>query len=306
MTSSERSILIIANPASNRGKGGRLATAVAEELTQHGLRVEVRYTTGSGDAASFTAEALADSAAGFTCIAACGGDGTVQEVASVLADARLKGRPDCPALGVIPAGRCNDFARALGINRDPVAIAEILGTGQPCPIDLGRANGHYFCTVATMGIDAEVSSYVDSMTLPLKGTAAYLYGAVRVLMSYRAQPVKLEGDFGVLEGPIYMASTANTACYGGAIQVAPGASPTDGLLDVCVVAPLSRLRALRLIPVLMKGRHAAEPEVQLLKTRRLRITTNTPSELWADGERLTTTPAELEVIPGAVEVLLPR
>ena len=303
---SERSILIIANPASNRGKGGRLAAAVAQELTQRGVGVEVRYTTAGGDAGSFTAEALADSTCKFTCVAACGGDGTVQEVAGVLADARLEGRQACPALGVIPAGRCNDLARALNINRDPATIADILSTGRPSPLDLGRANGRYFCTVATMGIDAEVSSYVDSMTLPLKGTAAYLYGAVRVLLRYQAQVVKLEGDFGVLEGPLYMASSANTACYGGAIQVAPGASPTDGLLDLCVVAPLSKLRALRLIPVLMKGRHAAEPEVKLLKTRRLRITTDTPSELWADGERLTTTPAELEIVPGAVEVLLPR
>ncbi|HNQ23874.1 MAG TPA: diacylglycerol kinase family lipid kinase [Phycisphaerae bacterium] len=301
-----RNILLVVNPAAQRGRGARLGARVAARLREMGARATVRPTAARDDARRITREAVANRSERLDCLAACGGDGTVQEVAGALADARLSGMSDVPALGVVPAGRCNDFARALGIDRDVESVATTLAHGCRVPVDLGRANDHYFCTVATLGIDAEVSRFVDEMRMPLSGTAAYLYGTLRVLLRYRARQVRLEGDFGTIDEPLFMATTANTACYGGAIHVAPGASPTDGVLDVCVVGPLSKRRALRLLPTLLRGQHTGEPEVRLMRTRQLHVTTPEPSELWADGEPLAHTPVHLEAIPGAIDMLRPR
>jgi diacylglycerol kinase (ATP) len=231
-------------------------------------------------------------------------------------------------MGLAPAGRCNDFARGLGVGTDPVDIASTLADGEPRAIDLGRLNGRYFCTVATLGVDAEVSSYVDTMRMPLRGTAAYVYGALRVLARYRANHVRITGDFGVIEQAVFLASSANTASYGGAIPIAPDASPLDGELDLCVIDRVTRLRAFALLPIVMMGRHTSRPGVRFIRAKRFNISATEPKEtgrrgsrarsttgtvdagpaleIWADGERIGSTPADVEVVPGAIRVLLPR
>ncbi len=116
---------------------------------------------------------------------------------------------------------------------------------------------------------------------------------------------KITGDFGVIEQPIFLASTANTSSYGGAIKIAPRATPTDGQLDLCVIEAVSRLRALTLLPTVLAGRHCSQPEVRFIQTTRLTIDATEPLDLWADGERLGHTPATIEVAPGAIRVMLP-
>jgi len=293
------SFVIIANRTSGRGRNADLAETVAGLLRQDGRKAEVRYTSSHGDGERIAREIL-DRAASGSCIVACGGDGTVQEVANAVAgDARGV------LFGLAPAGRCNDFGRALGVRGDANAIADVLLHGDPRPVDLGRVNGRYFCTVATAGVDAEVSDFVDRMKMPLRGTPAYLYGAIRVLMGYRCKSMRLEGDFGIIERPMLLASSANTSSYGGAIKIAPDACPTDGLLDICFVDQMSRFAAMRLLPTLLSGRHGERPEVHFARTKRMTIQTDTPMTLWADGERVASTPATVEIVPGAIRVMLP-
>lgn len=299
-------MLIIANPISGRGRVSRTSATVTELLRSQGVEVEVRHTAASGDAERIAREAMASGTRPLQCVVACGGDGTVQEIANALADARPSLGDSCPALGLAPAGRCNDFARAFRISTDPAAIADVLLNGRALPTDLGRVNGRYFCTVATAGVDADVSSFVDTMRMPLRGTLAYLYGAIRVLIRYRPYDMTITGDFGVIEGPMLLASTANTSCYGGAIRIAPDADPTDGFLDLCVIDRVTRLRAITLMPTLLAGRHGRCPAVHFLRTQHLTIESRRPLELWADGEHIAKTPATIEVVPAAVRVLQPE
>ncbi|MFH1108681.1 MAG: diacylglycerol kinase family protein [Planctomycetota bacterium] len=298
-------MLIIANPTSGRGRGGRTADAVAGILRAHGVDVTLHCTTASGDAERLTHAAVADGAQRPNCMVACGGDGTIQEVANALAEAQSALGDACPALGLAPAGRCNDFARAFGIPTDPRIIADVLLHGRAVPTDLGRVNGRYFCTVATAGVDADVSSFVDTMRMPLRGTPAYLYGAIRVLIRNRPYEMKITGDFGVIERALLLASSANTSSYGGAIRIAPDADPADGRLDLCIVDRVGRLRAIALIPSLLAGRHSRCSAVHFLRTRRLTIESPRPLELWADGERIARTPATIDVAPAAIRVLRP-
>lgn len=298
-------ILIIVNPISGKGRGSHTADSVAELVRRQGVDVEVCYTAAAGDAERIAREMVASGTHPLRCIVACGGDGIVQGIANALADARPSLGDSCPALGLAPVGRCNDFARAFRIPTDPAAIADILVNGHALPTDLGRVNGRYFCTVATAGVDAEVSSFVDTMRMPLRGTLAYLYGAIRVLIRYRPYDMTITGDFGVMEGPMLLASSANTSCYGGAIRIAPDADPGDGQLDLCVVDRISRLRAIALIPALLAGKHGRCPAVHFLRTQRLTIESRHPLELWADGECIARTPATIEVVPAALRVLQP-
>lgn len=276
-----------------------MAEAVAEILRRDDRRVEIRRTAAHGDGERIAREVI-DRLDPNACVVACGGDGTIQEVVNAIA-----GSGKDILLGLAPAGRCNDFGRALGIRAEAQAIADVLLGGEPRRVDLGRVNGRYFCTVATAGVDAEVSDFVDGMKMPLRGTPAYLYGAMRVLMSYRCKKMQLEGDFGVIERPLLLASSANTSSYGGAIHIAPDAVPTDGMLDICFVDQMSRFAAMRLLPTLLSGKHGRRPEVHFARTRRMTIQTDTPMTLWADGERVATTPATVEVVPGAIQIMLP-
>jgi YegS/Rv2252/BmrU family lipid kinase len=306
-------ILIVANPTSGRGRGSDMATRVTTLLRERGAQVDLRYTSHQGEGELIAHEALAGAASRPGCIVACGGDGTIQEVVNaIIADPSAAATPDghspdrpAACLGLAPAGRCNDFARALSIRKDPQLIADTLLTGRRCAIDLGRVNGRCFCTVVTAGIDAEVSRYVDTMRMPLKGTIAYIYGAMCVLARYKAPMVRIEGEFGAVEGPIFLASSANTSSYGGAIPIAPGASPVDGLLALCIIRAMPRWKALLLVPQVLLGRHTRLPGVQLVATQGVKIESPERLQLWADGELVAETPATIEVLPRAIDVMLP-
>ena len=296
-------MLIIANPTSGKGRGRRTSERVRDLLIRAGLSAELRFTTATGDAERFAGEACTDGSSR-ACIIACGGDGTVQEVANALARSRARAPDSTPIMGLAPAGRCNDFGRDLGIGRNPEAIARTLLSGKPRPLDLGRINGRYFCTVATAGIDAAVSRYVDKLRW-LRGTPAYVLGAFAVLSRYRAPRLRITGDFGVIEQSVFLASSANTSSYGGAIAIAPDAVPDDGLLDLCVIDAVSRLRALELIPYVLLGRHRNRREVHFYRSRRILIESLDPMELWADGEPVGQAPADIELIPAAIQIMLP-
>ena len=301
----QRPILIVVNPIAGRGRGLRTARAVAEILGLRSPNVTVRETARVGDAEKITRDAAGKGDSSPTCVVACGGDGTMQEVAHALATLNDSLGESCPVMGLAPAGRCNDFARELKVSSDPSAIADTLLEGTPQPIDLGRVNDRHFCTVATMGVDADVSSFVDRMKMPLHGTAAYIYGALWVLSRYHPRRVRIAGDFGTIEQPVFLASSANTSSYGGAIEIAPGADPTDGWLDVCLIDRVSRIRAFAILWAVLSGRHRHRKEVRFIRTRRLRIEADEQLEVWADGERIAHTPVDIDVVPQAVRVLLP-
>jgi diacylglycerol kinase (ATP) len=208
-------------------------------------------------------------------------------------------------LGLVPAGRGNDLARALGIPRNTRAAVATLLEGELRSIDLGTADGRVFVTVAACGFDALVSELVHRTRLP-GGTSTYLLATLLALGRLRSARVRLEGDFGSLEQPAVLVATANTQCYGGGLRIAPSAQPDDGLLEVCVVGRLSRFELLRMLARVFKGKHVDHPALTMLRTGSLAIQSDSAWLLQADGERLGRTPARLAVLPSALRVMAPR
>ena len=299
---SQDSWSIIANPAAGRSRAERSANLLACAIEQNGQPFQLSRTSGPGNAEELAREAVE---AGATRIVACGGDGTVHEVVNGLMSA-ADGAVNT-ALGILSSGRCNDLSFALGLPKDPVKAVDYLVRGDVRPIDLGRIGDRYFTTIATLGFDSEVSQYVDQGSPPsfLRGTAAYLYGAVVKLIKYDSQWLHLKGDFGEFQGDVFLAATGNTSRYGGRMRVTPSAIVDDGLLDICVVRPVPRLEVLRMIPKTFNGSHVGHPAVSIYQTRRLEIGSREPLWLWADGEPIAQTPATIEIVPGGLSVLVP-
>jgi len=299
--------VIIANPVSGTQAAPWLATRARELLVAAGKSAELRVTASPGDARRFAAEAVAQNV---PAVVGCGGDGTQQEIAGALA-----GR--ATALGLLPSGRCNDFARAVGVHtgEPPETLVRTLLQGKRRALDLG---GYFnlanrgtvaekcFLTVATLGFDSEVSRFVETHKLWLKGTSAYLYGVVRVLLRFRAPLVRLKGDFASYEGRVLLAATGNAPSYGGAMHITPGAKLDDGVFQVCIVKEVSAFTVLRILPRVLKGTHIHHPAVTLHETRSLEIETpEGPQWVCADGETLGQTPCRLQVKPKALQVLVP-
>lgn len=292
------SFVIIANPTSGAKAAPTLATRVAELLRSHGAGVELRLTTARGDATRFAAEAVAAKA---SAVVACGGDGTLQEVAI-----SLEGTDT--AFGIIPGGRCNDFATAIGLSKKDSAekLAGVLLAGKRRAVDLGAWGAKRFLTVATLGFDSEVSRFVETRNLWLKGTPAYLYAVACVLPRFQFPLLRLKGDFGTIEGRNLLAATANSSCYGGAMHIAPDARIDDGLFHICVVDRVSRWTVLRILPRVLKGTHVQHPAVKIVTSKTIDIETpDGPQWICADGESLGQTPCRFEIRPGALQVLAP-
>ena len=321
--------ILIANPISGKGHAKNVAEQGYAALTESGQQGQLVLTSASGDAKRFAQKAAADST---RYVIACGGDGTLHEVVNGIAMV-----PDV-TLGVLPCGRGNDFAAAVGIPLKPEAAIATLLSGTPIRVDLGRCyqnsgqpsvvgfhqqeditspenlltdnqqpkTNNYFTTIATCGYDTEVSRRAAKGTPLFAGTASYAYAAVETLFYYEPPFVRLEGDFGTHEGPLLLAATGITSRYGGGFQIVPNARIDDGLFDVCIIRPVSSLTVLRLLVTLFWGGHVGHPAVSIHQTRTLKIETDTPMLLYADGEPMCQTPATIEIIKHGLVVMSPQ
>lgn len=324
--------ILIANPISGKGHARNVAEQAYAALTESGAQGQLTFTSASGDAKRFAQEAVSD---GVRSVIACGGDGTLHEVVNGIATV-----PDV-TLGVLPCGRGNDFAAAIGVPLKPEAAIATLLSGTPIRVDLGccynsdqpsavsnQEDSHqqegvtspenlltdsrkpmadcYFTTIATCGYDTEVSRRAAKGTPLFAGTASYAYAAVETLFYYDPPLVRLEGDFGVHEGPILLAATGITNRYGGGFQIVPNACIDDGLFDICIIRPVSSLTVLRLMVTLFWGGHVSHPAVSMHQTRTLTVETDTPMLLYADGEPMCETPATIEIIKHGLAVMAPR
>ncbi len=290
---------IIANPVSGRGRARRIGEQVADLLYERGVNVDLMMSGAPGDCERIAREVLAR---GARQVAACGGDGTVHEVVNGLANSDA-------VLGVVPCGRGNDLARALGVSRDVKDVVNTLVHGVDCAIDLGKVGDRFFATVASLGFDTAVAQRMRNQkigfltrVLEVGGKVSYGLTVLRTLFGYRSPFVRLRGDFGVFEGRVLLAATANAPFYGSGIKIAPDAIVDDGMLDVCIVADVSRWTVLRMFLCAYSGAHVGHSAVRVVQTRTLQIESDDSLWIFADGEPVCEIPAEIEVVPGALRV----
>ncbi len=286
---------IIANPTAGAGRARACAERAALALQAAGQKIELHYTGQKGDGLPLAAQAVRD---GARTLVVCGGDGTIGETLPALVGSTT-------ALGLLPFGTANDFARALGIPRDMAGAVRYLLSARPAPIDLGRMGDRYFSTVAAFGFDAEVSEAMSLGQIPFAGTLGYLLQTLRHLRHFRPPRVVLRGAFGQIEQRIFLVAVGNTRSYGGGMAIAPNADPHDGLFDVCIADAMPIATALSLLPRIFSGHHIAHPSIRIVRTDYLEIDCEEKRLLYADGERGGQTPLTLQTAAAALRILLP-
>ncbi|TDW14013.1 diacylglycerol kinase [Kribbella kalugense] len=279
------------NPTSGRGLGARIAPAVRQRLTDAGLTVDVYETTCAEDVGRISTEVVASGADAVTLI---GGDGTIHLGAQALANS---GMP----FGVIPAGTGNDFARGLGVPlKDPAAAADLVIAGRTRTIDLATAKDEFITTVVAGGFDSLVNKRANAMTWP-KGNARYTVATLAELRTFQPLEYVVTVDGDQIETSAMLVAVGTGPMYGGGLQICAGAELDDGLLDVTIIQPVSRLTLLQMFPKLAKGTHVGHPAVRTLRGRSVRI--ESPGiTAYADGEPLGLLPVDIGIAPGALTV----
>ncbi|WP_226533104.1 YegS/Rv2252/BmrU family lipid kinase [Microbacterium paraoxydans] len=293
-------IAVLANPSSGKGRGGRAAEAAVGLLRERGVEVRTFVGGSAADTARLAAVALTDDP---RVLMVVGGDGTLSGVLETVCGATVP-------IALVAAGTGNDLARALGLPRgDARAAAELALTGVPRGIDVGvirTAEGsRRFLTIAALGFDAKVSDRTNRLRWP-HGAPRYYLALLIELMRLQPMDFTLAVDEEpARSSPGTLIAAGSTSSYGGGMPICAGAVPDDGLLDLVHVAPLRRLRLLRLFPLLLRGRHLSRGEVAHRRARS--VTVSAPGlVVYADGERIGEGECTISVLPRALTMMVPK
>ena len=270
-----------------------LRAAVARHRAA-GHRLEVRLTWEKGDAQRFVSQAgQAD------LVIAVGGDGTVNEVLHGLMHFP---RIERPTMGIVPLGTANDFAAGCDIPRDPARALALCMKGDSMPVDVGKANDHWFINVASSGFGAEITATTSPELKRLLGPAAYtVMGAILAinLRHYQGSLILPDRE---ITGPV--AIVGNGRQTGGGIQVAPRACIDDGLLDVLVVRQISPTALLAAARELQQLPPDGE-YISYWQTPWLEVHSEGTIPVNLDGEPLSFSTVRYEVQPKAIRLIVP-
>jgi diacylglycerol kinase (ATP) len=285
-------IAMLVNPTSGRGQGARIAPRVAARLRAAGIEVVELITTSAEDVPPRTREAIKTLA---DAVVVVSGDGTIHQVVQEMAGGNMP-------LGVVPAGTGNDFARALGVPLDdPEAAADRIAAGTTRAIDLLKATDRFITTIVASGFDSLVNKRANAMRWP-KGHSRYTVATFAELRTFKplGYTVTLDGE--VVETDAMLVAVGTVPSYGGGLRICEGAVIDDGLLDVTIIRPVSRMTLLALFPKLSKGTHVPHPQIEQLRGRTVRL--ESPGiTAYADGEPLRPLPVDIEIAPAALTVL---
>lgn len=294
-----RTVTLVVNPTAGKGRAQELLPQVAGRFRDVGDTLQVLLSRDFREAQKLAAQAVDQ---GVDILAVMGGDGMMHlGVNTVASRLRPDGTPT--RLGLIPAGTGNDLCRGIGLPADPVRAAEVIVVGRTKKIDLLRIGNTYVGGVVATGFDAMVNHRANNLPWP-KGSLRYPLAALSELrvfdpLDYR---IVVDGDTRTL--PAMLIAVGNTPSYGGGMQICPGADPTDGLLDVTIIHPVSRIKLLRLLPQMYSGKFAKDPAVERFRARRVEID-GAGLVAFGDGEMIGAAPISVETVPDAVTVFIP-
>lgn len=288
--------LLIYNPTAGRERATKKAAVAETILSDAGWLIDLYATEQAGDAEKAAAQAHFD----YDTVIASGGDGTLHEVINGIG---LGGSNI--DLGIIPAGTTNDFARALKIPMDVRQACRVIASGRVQKTDLGSINGRLFINIAGGGILTNITYEVPSKLKTYLGQLAYYAKSIEELPRLKPVKVRLATPEIVFEDEIMLFLTANSSSVGGFVHLAPGASLTDGLLDLIVVKRINLAEFLQLAAMALYGDHINHPKVLYLQTPYVEITSTEIISLNTDGEYAGQLPCKIQAHPQLVNIIVP-
>ena len=289
--------MIICNPSSGKEEAEKNVDSVKEILSKKEFTVDLRMTEKERDAENFAKLACREQ---FDVVVSMGGDGTLNETINGLAEQEHR-----PALGIIPLGTVNDFARALHIPLEPDQAIELLSEGYSRPVDIGKINTTYFMNIVAVGEIAEASFSVSAKQKTLLGPLAYFIEGIKTLTSNRSFPIKLQHDNGTWDGEALLILATLTNSVGGFDKAAPDAKVDDGHLKCIIIKDASIFQMMKLTASLLKGEHVNHDSVEYISTSAIKISSSHLLCSNVDGDQGCELPLELHVLPEHIQVYVP-
>jgi diacylglycerol kinase (ATP) len=210
---------------------------------------------------------------------------------------------------VIPAGTGNDFCRGMGLPTDIRTAISAIIDGNCKQVDLMDVRGEltrqqhsrYVASVVSTGYDAQVNARTNAHKVSI-GSLTYGFEAIRQMTEFAPLQYSLEIDGVRRDLEAILVAVANAGVYGGGVQICPSSDPADGLLDITIIHPASRLEFCSAIPKLYSGKLDEHPKVEILHARRIRISGPDLTPM-ADGEELGSFPLDIRIAPGVLQLV---
>lgn len=282
----------IVNPVAGNGKPIKCMDKVDEYLNHKQIPFEVLYTIAPGHATDIAAKLAKNS--DIKAVIAVGGDGTVAEVATGLLDT------GCP-LGIIPSGTGNDYRRSLNISDDTIDAVDLILCGKQKKVDTVKINGRSFLNIITVGFDVEVVKRAEKYKM--FGGISYTFAAIDRAFFAKPNQAKIIIDGKQEEKEFLLFAAGCGAYYGGGMNPLPGANPYDGLLDLCMIDSVSTLKILSLLPKYKAGNHYDLDLCHFSKAKNIKIISEKPLAVNADGEVLPPiNELEYQIVPGNLNI----
>lgn len=289
--------LVVSNSSAGKGKGRILAHDFINLLSDNGLENKLIDCDTFAETSILLEKEIQSNR--YNYLIAVGGDGLVNLCLQMVAEKEI-------CLGVIPAGTGNDFARATGFNGKSVdEIFSIISKSKPIKIDLGKAvsagGSKWFVQVLSTGFDAIVNSLANRMVWP-RGKSKYTIATILILSRFKSIPYRFEIDGKAIEQNVMLLVVANGESYGGGMRICPGASNSDGIFDILIVRPVTKIVLLTIFPKVFKGNHIPHPKIDVYKGKHVKI--SGPTVSYADGEFVSQLPIEVTNVPNALTTWL--
>ncbi len=288
--------VIILNPAAGRGRANQVISDIQTWIKRVGWKTQLMFTERSGHA-----EQLAVTAPDCEMMIAAGGDGTLREVLN----GTMRRKGNVPALGVLPVGTGNDFARCAGIGLNLPNAFAVLEDRHTEKVDIGIAGEKFWLNVAGMGFDAVVAKRINQGFRFTTGTAAYILAVISELRRFEPIRLKIKTEEESMEMLAVLCAVANCQSYGGGMCIAPNAKVNDGKLEVVLVGDMSKAEFLRQFPKVFKGAHLGHPKVQTWQTESIEIIGPADTPVLMDGELAAPGGFRTRIIPGAISFVMP-
>ena len=299
-------IVFIVNSKNNR------AVRVLPELERHYRqtspgRAEFLSTQRKKHAIELAREAAEN---GCDYMIAVGGDGTLHEVINGLLQSNLPARR-YPAIGLLPCGSANDFARTARVSDSLEDLLNLIQTHTTQKIDLGQillkqtGEIRYFINIAGAGLGGEVVERMEQSSGLLGPDLNYFWHIFAGFLRYIKKEVTCTGGRWQWKGRLLQMAVANGRCFGNALCVAPDARLGDGLFQIAIFGDLSIWDYLKNLGKLKKGVRIDHPEVTYQNAGEVLLESNVPCPIEADGEYVGLAPATLKVLPEAIVFLMP-
>ena len=283
--------ILLYNPTSGGGKGQREARRVTAFFRERGADLLTVSGSSFDEASRIFQKNLKENVGRISGVVVVGGDGMMHMAVQELAGTSTP-------IALVPAGTGNDFARALGLDlKHPTKHLPLLFTQSPEAVDLGLVNGRYFADILSTGFDSIVNEKANSLKF-IKGRMKYNIAIALVLSTFRPQEYRFSIDSVDFTSKAMLIAVSNGQSYGGGMKVTPHAKIDDGLFDVMILGPVSKIEFLRVFPRVFSGSHVDHPAVKIMQGKRVRI--QAEAVAYADGERIGDLPIEASVVPQAL------